>query len=86
MHVFLPYASKLADYLDVVSAVEDTARYLDMPVWLEGYTPPADPRLRFFSVTPDPGVLEVNLPPAKHMGRVGGAECAALRGGSGGED
>jgi uncharacterized protein (DUF2126 family) len=64
MHVFLPYASKLADYLDVVSAVEDTCRYLDMPVWLEGYTPPADPRLRFFSVTPDPGVLEVNLPPA----------------------
>jgi uncharacterized protein (DUF2126 family) len=64
MHVFLPYASMLADYLDVVSAVEDTCRYLNMPVWLEGYTPPADPRLRFFSVTPDPGVLEVNLPPA----------------------
>jgi uncharacterized protein (DUF2126 family) len=64
MHVFLPYASQLADYLDVVSAVEDTCRHLNMPVWLEGYTPPADPRLRFFSVTPDPGVLEVNLPPA----------------------
>jgi uncharacterized protein (DUF2126 family) len=64
MHVFLPYASKLADYLDVVAAVEDTCQYLDMPVWLEGYTPPSDPRLRFFSVTPDPGVLEVNLPPA----------------------
>ncbi|MDP9052328.1 MAG: transglutaminase family protein, partial [Acidobacteriota bacterium] len=64
VHVFLPYASNLADYLDVVAAVEDTCRHLDMPVWIEGYTPPADPRLRFFSVTPDPGVLEVNLPPA----------------------
>ena len=37
-----------------------------MPVWLEGYPPPSDPRLRSFSVTPDPGVLEVNLPPASN--------------------
>jgi uncharacterized protein (DUF2126 family)/transglutaminase-like putative cysteine protease len=65
MHVFLPYASQLADYLDVVAAVEDTCEYLQMPVWLEGYTPPSDPRLKSFSVTPDPGVLEINLPPAK---------------------
>jgi len=64
LHVFLPYASKLADYLDVVAAVEDTCQYLQKAVWLEGYTPPSDPRLRSFSVTPDPGVLEVNLPPA----------------------
>ena len=66
LHVFLPYASKLADYLDVVAAVEDTCEYLQVEVWIEGYAPPADPRLRFFSVTPDPGVLEVNLPPASN--------------------
>jgi uncharacterized protein (DUF2126 family) len=64
VHVFLPYASKLADYLDMVAAVEDTCQYLHQPVWLEGYGPPSDPRMRSFSVTPDPGVLEVNLPPA----------------------
>ena len=64
LHVFLPYASQLADYLDVVSAIEDTCQHLQKPVWLEGYTPPSDPRLQSFSVTPDPGVLEVNLPPA----------------------
>jgi uncharacterized protein (DUF2126 family)/transglutaminase-like putative cysteine protease len=64
LHVFLPYASRLADYLDLVAAVEDTCQYLQKPVWLEGYAPPSDPRLRSFSVTPDPGVLEVNLPPA----------------------
>lgn len=64
LHVFLPYASRLADYLDMVAAVEDTCQHLNLPVWPEGYTPPSDPRLRFFSVTPDPGVLEVNLPPA----------------------
>ena len=64
--MFLPYASKLADYLDLVAAVEDTCQHLHMPVWLEGYAPPSDPRLRSFSITPDPGVLEVNLPPASN--------------------
>lgn len=64
MHVFLPYAPVLADYLDLVSAVEDTCRHLNMPVWVEGYASASDPRLRSFSVTPDPGVLEINLPPA----------------------
>jgi len=64
MQLFLPYAPVLADYLDMVSAVEDTCRFLNMPIWVEGYAPPSDPRMRSFSVTPDPGVLEVNLPPA----------------------
>ncbi len=66
MHVFLPFASELADYLDLVAAVEDTCAHLGIKVWVEGYTPPADARLRFFSVTPDPGVLEINLPPASN--------------------
>ncbi len=64
LHVFLPYASVLADYLDLLAAVEDTCQHLNQAVWLEGYPPPSDPRLRSFSVTPDPGVLEVNLLPA----------------------
>ena len=66
LHVFLPYASQLADYLDLLAAVEDTCQHLQKSVWLEGYAPPSDPRLRSFSVTPDPGVLEVNLPPANN--------------------
>jgi uncharacterized protein (DUF2126 family)/transglutaminase-like putative cysteine protease len=64
LHVFLPYISVLADYVDLIGAIEDTCGYLNMPVWVEGYAPGSDPRLRSFSVTPDPGVLEVNLPPA----------------------
>ncbi len=63
LHVFLPYVPVIADYLDLIAAVEDTCAYLGQPVWIEGYTPPADPRIRAFSLTPDPGVLEVNLPP-----------------------
>jgi uncharacterized protein (DUF2126 family)/transglutaminase-like putative cysteine protease len=66
LHVFLPYASQLADYLDLLAAVEDTCQHLRKPVLLEGYPPPFDPRSRSFSVTPDPGVLEVNLPPASN--------------------
>ena len=60
LHVFLPYTSVLADYLDLVAAIEDTCAHLKQPVWLEGYTPAFDRRLRCFSLTPDPGVLEVN--------------------------
>ncbi len=66
LHVFLPYVPVIADYLDLIAAVEDTSRYLDQRVWIEGYTPPADPRIRAFSLTPDPGVLEVNLPPTSN--------------------
>ena len=63
LHVFLPYIASLPDYLDLVAAVEDTCAHLHMPVWIEGYPAPYDPRLRLFGLTPDPGVLEVNLPP-----------------------
>ena len=66
IHVFLPYTPGVPDYLDLVAAVEDTCRHLGMPVWLEGYTPPRDPRLRSYGLTPDPGVLEVNLPPTSN--------------------
>jgi uncharacterized protein (DUF2126 family) len=52
------------DYLDLVAAIERTAAVLDMPVVIEGEPPPSDPRLQNFSVTPDPGVIEVNLHPA----------------------
>jgi uncharacterized protein (DUF2126 family)/transglutaminase-like putative cysteine protease len=63
LHIFLPYAPALPDYLDLVAAVEDTCEHLGVSIWLEGYTPPHDPRLSFYGLTPDPGVLEVNLPP-----------------------
>ena len=66
LHVSLPYTPVLSDYLDLAAALEDTCRYLQMPVWIEGYAPAADPRLRSIGVTPDPGVLEINMPPARN--------------------
>ena len=64
LFVFMPPTHSMEDYLDLVENVEATAAELDMPVMLEGYTPPHDPRVNVFKVTPDPGVIEVNLHPA----------------------
>jgi uncharacterized protein (DUF2126 family) len=59
----MPPASRLEDYLELVSAVETTASELSQPVVVEGYEPPRDPRITNFRVTPDPGVIEVNIHP-----------------------
>jgi uncharacterized protein (DUF2126 family) len=65
LYIFMPPQAYLEDYLDLVAAVEDTARELHMPILVEGYPPPSDHRMNRFSVTPDPGVIEVNVHPAQ---------------------
>lgn len=64
LHVFMPPTARVEDYLHLVTVLEQVADKLSLPVRIEGYPPPYDYRLDHFKVTPDPGVIEVNLQPA----------------------
>ncbi len=62
--IFMPPLSDAEDYAAMIAAVEETAGVLNRPVHIEGYSPPDDARLNVIKVTPDPGVIEVNVHPA----------------------
>ena len=64
LYVFMPPLQRLEDYLDLLAALEATAAEQGVRIVLEGYPPPRDPRLKLLQVTPDPGVIEVNIHPA----------------------
>jgi uncharacterized protein (DUF2126 family) len=66
LHIFFPPLYTAEDWLELAAAIEDTATEMGVQVVLEGYPPPRDPRLNSFSVTPDPGVIEVNIHPAEN--------------------
>ena len=60
----MPPVSHFEHYALLLNAIESIADKLNIPVILEGYTPPYDSRVEKFPVTPDPGVIEVNVHPA----------------------
>ncbi len=64
LYVFVPPIAAAEAYVELIGAIEAVAEALDQPVRLEGYDPPPDHRVRTLRVTPDPGVIEVNVAPA----------------------
>ncbi|WP_305856609.1 transglutaminase family protein [Balneatrix alpica] len=66
LHLFLPPLNQLEHYVHLLGQIEACAAKLGLPVVLEGYEPPKDDRLQRFQITPDPGVIEVNIHPSSN--------------------
>ncbi|MFP5040984.1 DUF2126 domain-containing protein [Parasediminibacterium sp. JCM 36343] len=66
IYIFIPPVAYAEHYLDLIASIEATAEKLKIPVRIEGYEPPRDNRMERMVVSPDPGVIEVNIHPAKN--------------------
>ncbi|WP_460357799.1 transglutaminase family protein [Mycobacterium sp. ZZG] len=74
LYVFLPPTEELEHFIDLVERLESAAGAIGCPVVIEGYGPPADARLTSMTITPDPGVIEVNVAPTGSFAE----QCAQL--------
>ena len=63
LYIFMPPTEALEHFVDLTARIEAAAAKVDCPVVVEGYGPPPDPRLKSMTITPDPGVIEVNIAP-----------------------
>ena len=71
LRVFMPPQRYLEDYLELVAAIEDTASDLGLPVLVEGYTPPYDPRIHQMRSDARPRRNRSQYQAGRKLGRVG---------------
>jgi uncharacterized protein (DUF2126 family) len=79
LSVFLPPVSNLEHYLELVAAVDVAAEAMAVPITLEGYPPPEDPRLRRILLEPDAGVVRLDLPETANTEQLRGVLSAAYQ-------
>ncbi len=65
LYIFMPPLTRVEYYLELLEIIEQVAASSKLPVVIEGYEPPSDPRMNLLQVTPDPGVIEVNIHPSR---------------------
>jgi uncharacterized protein (DUF2126 family)/transglutaminase-like putative cysteine protease len=70
LYIFLPPINHTQAFLDLMVSIEEVAKKLNIKVVLEGYEPAHDLRLDRVKVTPDPGVIEVNMQPSSTWGEL----------------
>jgi uncharacterized protein (DUF2126 family) len=63
LYIYMPPTEQLEHFVELISRVESAAAQARCPVVIEGYGPPSDPRITSMTITPDPGVIEVNVAP-----------------------
>ncbi|WCL49344.1 transglutaminase family protein [Leptospira sp. GIMC2001] len=70
IRVFLPPMYNLESFLELIVAIEKASEITGLSIILEGYDPIRDTRLERFQITPDPGVIEVNLHPSSSFAEI----------------
>ena len=84
LYIFVPPTEALEHFVDLIARVEAAAAKADCPVVIEGYGPPPDPRLQSMTITPDPGVIEVNVRAHRQFRRTNAAAGNPVRAGPAG--
>ena len=67
LFAFLPPLPSFSKFCSLIACIDATRAVTGLDIHLEGYGPPSSPDAFKFAVTPDPGVLEVNIPPVTSM-------------------
>ncbi len=64
LYIFMPPLARADYYLELLTSIEEVVQRLKLKIVIEGYEPPFDPRISLLQITPDPGVIEVNIHPS----------------------